>query len=125
LYQLGHTQHFTYITSYITYPTNRVMMDCKICLSPPKLKQTFDPHHVVYFFHNHLNHIPPTPLIYTNLKRRVALRRRSSSGAGQAKGVPACFVSVSSAAAAKASSEGWRLCLRPNKGLRRKIWGPA
>ncbi|KAL5647790.1 hypothetical protein ACJX0J_042145, partial [Zea mays] len=31
-----------------------------------------------------------------------------------AKGVPARFVSVGSAAAAKASSEGWRLCLRPN-----------
>jgi hypothetical protein len=42
------------------------------------------------------------------------LRRRSLSGAEQAKGVPACFVSVSSAAAVKASSEGWRLCLRPN-----------
>jgi hypothetical protein len=46
-----------------------------------------------------------------------ALRRQSSSGAVHAKGVPACFVSVSSAAAAKASSEGWRLCLRPNNGL--------
>jgi hypothetical protein len=34
-----------------------------------------------------------------------------------AKGVPARFVSVGSAAAAKASSEGWRLCLRPNKDL--------
>jgi hypothetical protein len=45
---------------------------------------------------------------------RDALRRRSSSGAEQAKGVPACFVSVSSAAAAKTSSEGWRLRLRPN-----------
>jgi hypothetical protein len=31
-----------------------------------------------------------------------------------AKGVPAHFVSVGTAAAAKASSEGWRLCLRPN-----------
>jgi hypothetical protein len=31
-----------------------------------------------------------------------------------AKGVPARFVSVGPAAAAKASSEGWRLCLRPN-----------
>ena len=31
-----------------------------------------------------------------------------------AKGVPARFVSVRPAAAAKASSEGWRLCLRPN-----------
>jgi hypothetical protein len=30
------------------------------------------------------------------------------------KGVPARFVSVRPAAAAKASSEGWRLCLRPN-----------
>jgi hypothetical protein len=33
----------------------------------------------------------------------------------QAKGVPDRFVSVRPAAAAKASSEGWRLCLRPNK----------
>jgi hypothetical protein len=32
----------------------------------------------------------------------------------QAKGVPARFVSVGPATAAKASSEGWRLCLRPN-----------
>jgi hypothetical protein len=32
-----------------------------------------------------------------------------------AKGVPARFASVGPAAAAKASSEGWRLCLRPNK----------
>jgi hypothetical protein len=31
-----------------------------------------------------------------------------------AKGVPARFVFVGPAAAAKASSEGWRLCLRPN-----------
>jgi hypothetical protein len=31
-----------------------------------------------------------------------------------AKGVPARFVSVRPATAAKASSEGWRLCLRPN-----------
>jgi hypothetical protein len=33
----------------------------------------------------------------------------------QAKGVPARFVSVGPATAAKASSEGWRLCLRPNR----------
>jgi hypothetical protein len=32
----------------------------------------------------------------------------------RAKGVPARFVSVRPATAAKASSEGWRLCLRPN-----------
>jgi hypothetical protein len=32
----------------------------------------------------------------------------------QAKGVLARFVSVGPATAAKASSEGWRLCLRPN-----------
>jgi hypothetical protein len=42
-------------------------------------------------------------------------RRRSSSGAESVKGVPARFVSVRPAAAAKASSEGWRLCLRPNR----------
>jgi hypothetical protein len=34
----------------------------------------------------------------------------------QAKGVPARFVSVGPATAAKASSGGWRLCLRPNIG---------
>jgi hypothetical protein len=33
----------------------------------------------------------------------------------RAKGVPARFVSVGPATAVKASSEGWRLCLRPNK----------
>jgi hypothetical protein len=32
----------------------------------------------------------------------------------RAKGVSARFVSVRPATAAKASSEGWRLCLRPN-----------
>jgi hypothetical protein len=32
----------------------------------------------------------------------------------RAKGVPARFVFVRPATAAKASSEGWRLCLRPN-----------
>jgi hypothetical protein len=34
----------------------------------------------------------------------------------KAKGVPARFVSVGPATSAKASSEGWRLCLRPNTG---------
>ena len=34
----------------------------------------------------------------------------------RAKGVPARFVSVGPATTAKASSEGWRLCLRPNSG---------
>jgi hypothetical protein len=43
-------------------------MNCLICLFSPNIKQDFDLHHVVYHFHNHLNHIPPTPLIYTNLK---------------------------------------------------------
>jgi hypothetical protein len=33
----------------------------------------------------------------------------------RAKGVPARFVSVRPTTAAKASSEGWRLCLRPNR----------
>jgi hypothetical protein len=36
----------------------------------------------------------------------------------RAKGVPTRFVSVGPATAAKASSEGWRLCLRPNTDLR-------
>jgi hypothetical protein len=36
-----------------------------------------------------------------------------------AKGVPArCLVSVGPTTAAKASSEGWRLCLRPNGAAR-------
>jgi hypothetical protein len=35
----------------------------------------------------------------------------------QAKGVLARCVSVGPATAAKASSEGWHLCLRPNNGL--------
>jgi hypothetical protein len=35
-----------------------------------------------------------------------------------AKGVPACFISVGPMTAAKASSEGWRLCLRPNTRIR-------
>jgi hypothetical protein len=38
-----------------------------------------------------------------------------------AKGVPARFVSVGSATAAKASSEGWRLCLRPNMDIATKF----
>jgi hypothetical protein len=35
-----------------------------------------------------------------------------------AKGVPARFASVGPAAAAKAWSEGWRLCLHPNNTLK-------
>jgi hypothetical protein len=34
-----------------------------------------------------------------------------------AKGVPARFISVGPTTTAKASSEGWRLCLRPNTGV--------
>jgi hypothetical protein len=56
--------NLAYITSYITYPTNRVMMDCIICLSPPNIKQTFDLHHVVYLIHIYINHIPQ-PRWYT------------------------------------------------------------
>jgi hypothetical protein len=37
--------------------TNRVMMDCIICLSPPNIKQTFDLYHVVYLIHIYLNYI--------------------------------------------------------------------
>jgi hypothetical protein len=55
-------------------PTNRVMMDCIICLSPLNIKQTFDLHHVVHLIHIYLNHIPPTPMIYTNPE---AMRPRS------------------------------------------------
>jgi hypothetical protein len=39
----------------------------------------------------------------------------------RAKGVLARFVSVRPATAAKATSEGWRLCLRPNNKYG-KIW---
>jgi hypothetical protein len=34
-----------------------------------------------------------------------------------AKGVPARFISVGPTTATKASSEGWRLCLRPNRAF--------
>jgi hypothetical protein len=48
----------------------------------------------------------------------AALRDGVAAGLRQvpngAKGAPARFVSVRPATAAKASSEGWRLCLRPN-----------
>jgi hypothetical protein len=48
----------------------------------------------------------------------AALRVGSAAGLrlvpNGAKGVPARFVSVRPATSAKASSEGWRLCLRPN-----------
>jgi hypothetical protein len=48
----------------------------------------------------------------------AALRVGSATGLrlvpNGAKGVPARFVSVRPATSAKASSEGWRLCLRPN-----------
>jgi hypothetical protein len=47
-----------------TNPTNRVMTDCIICLSPPNIKQTFDLHHVVSLIHIYLNHIPQ-PRWYT------------------------------------------------------------
>jgi hypothetical protein len=46
--------------------TNRVMMKCIICLSPPNIKQDFDLHHVGYLTHIYLNHTPPTPMVYTN-----------------------------------------------------------
>ena len=60
------------------------MMDCIICLFPTNIKQTFDLHHVVYLIHNYLNHIPPTPMIYTNIelmrprpeKKRSTLTRK-------------------------------------------------
>jgi hypothetical protein len=42
----------------------------------------------------------------------------------RAKGVPARSVSVRPATVAKASSEGWRLCLRPNKGIARSFASP-
>jgi hypothetical protein len=35
-------------------PTNSVMMDCIIYLSPPNIKQDFDLHHVVYLTHIYL-----------------------------------------------------------------------
>jgi hypothetical protein len=44
----------------------------------------------------------------------VAGLRLMSCGA---KGVPARFISVGPTTAAKASSEGWRLCLRPNNAI--------
>jgi hypothetical protein len=61
-------------------PTHRVMMDCIICLTPPNIKQTFDLHHVVYLIHNYLNHIPPTPMIYTDLEsmRPIPKKKRST-----------------------------------------------
>jgi hypothetical protein len=39
----------------------------------------------------------------------------------RAKGVPARYVSVGPTTAAKASSEGWRLCLRPNRPVIRVV----
>jgi hypothetical protein len=47
-------------------PTERVMMSCIISLSLPNVKQDFDLHHVVYLTHIYRNHIPPTPMIYTD-----------------------------------------------------------
>jgi hypothetical protein len=47
-------------------PTNRVMMDCIIYLSLPNIKQDFGLHHVVYLTPIYLNHIYPTPMIYTD-----------------------------------------------------------
>jgi hypothetical protein len=40
----------------------------------------------------------------------------------KAKGVPARFVSVGPVTAAKTSSEGWRLCLRPNRDYPTPFW---
>jgi hypothetical protein len=48
--------------------TSRVMMDGIIYLSPPNMKQDFDLHHEVYLTLIYLNHIPPTPMVYTNLE---------------------------------------------------------
>jgi hypothetical protein len=61
-------------------PTNKVMMDCIIYLSPPNIKQVVDQHHVVYRTYIYLNHIPPTLIIYTNLKsRRPRLEKKRST----------------------------------------------
>jgi hypothetical protein len=46
--------NLTYITSYITYPINRVLMDCIIYQPPPDIKPDFDLHHVVYLTHIYL-----------------------------------------------------------------------
>jgi hypothetical protein len=63
-----------------TNPTNRVMMDCIIYLSPPNIKQDFDLYHVVYLTHIYLNHISPTPIIYTNIESiRPRLERKRST----------------------------------------------
>jgi hypothetical protein len=61
-------------------PTNRVMMDCIICLFLPNNKQAFDLHHVLYLIHNYLNHISPTPMIYTDLEsmRPILEKKRST-----------------------------------------------
>jgi hypothetical protein len=61
-------------------PTNKVMMDCIIYLSPPNIKQVVDQHHVVYRIYIYLNQIPPTLVIYTNLKsRRPRLEKKRST----------------------------------------------
>jgi hypothetical protein len=61
-------------------PTNSVMTDYIIYLSPPNIKQDFDLHHVVYLIHNYLNHIPPTPMMYTDLESmRPRLEKKSST----------------------------------------------
>jgi hypothetical protein len=61
-------------------PTNKVMMDCIIYLSPPNIKQVVDQHHVVYRTYIYLNQIPPTLIIYTNLKsRRPRLEKKRST----------------------------------------------
>jgi hypothetical protein len=43
-------------------------MNCIICLSPPNIKQDFDLHPVGFLTLVYLNHIPPTPMVYTNPK---------------------------------------------------------
>jgi hypothetical protein len=58
------------------------MKNCIIHVSPPNIKQTFNLHHVVYLIHNYLNHIPPTPMIYTNresMKPRPEKKRSTST----------------------------------------------
>jgi hypothetical protein len=81
---LNKERHTNSTMSRRANPTNRVTMNCIICLSPPNIKHTFDLHHVVYLIHIYLNHIPqPQWYILTSNKWDQDRRRKRSTSSNQ------------------------------------------
>jgi hypothetical protein len=59
-------------------PTNRVMMDCIIYISPPNIKLGFDLPNVTYHTHNYLNYRSLTWITSTKTGREINLVKECS-----------------------------------------------